>query len=799
MEDNAAAEPLIKKQGYHDNCEACKIEREKKAEVKPYSFSPLTIALPATLVDSIVTSSPEHLPSSHVGLACCIQSIISSMTRDFHIAKREEDISYYAGYVGSSFMFGRALTSLLWGMVADKYGRKPILIGTITVVIFNTLFGLSVNYWMAISARFLLGSLCGILGPMRIGTSWGIGLVIGPAVGGFLAQPAEKYPHIFSRESLFGRFPYFLPCLVISVFALVAFIISCWLPETLHIHSEDNIARTSREALPEDNTYESIQSQEMEVSKLRSTVPQRSLLRNWPLVSAIIVYCIFQLHDMAYSEIFSLWAVSSRKLGGLSFSTSDVGEVLSVTGFGMLLFQLFLYTWIERMLGAIFVSRIGAVITIPLLSSYPFIAKLSGPVLLLVLNSASLLKNVLSAQEQRGAANGISMSAMSLFKAIGPAAGGSLLSWAQRRQHAEFLPVGAKQETQSAEKDLLDDNMVHSSLISSKAEIATVMMDQTTSQEEQIASLAAAVGNLLKHVQARDDQLNKLHDKFQSVHMVFFMLNVVEFVALVMTFKPFLALPQDEISDLEPDPDPESHTNPTPQFQSQSQTPLLTSLKVFLKKPHAFPFLLSIFLLLTWVSLRFQHRYANPAFHQSSYTVNEKNGGYVKDSNANVVKFSPLSSLVTKDKRGWLINPFHLRWMLMFQYSSHCVLVIALRYFSTRVDFEFAGGAVSCASVHLGEIRPGRLRGNHRHHTCNETFVIWGAKTVFRLENNAVKRGYSEVTIGADEVAVAASPSGTAHALVNIDAIRTTFFLGCQDSVMNNNSSTTDYKIWKDL
>ncbi|KAL0368343.1 UNVERIFIED_CONTAM: hypothetical protein Scaly_1053200 [Sesamum calycinum] len=42
------------------------------------------------------------------------------------------------------------------------------------------------------------------------------------------------------------------------------------------------------------------------------------------------------------------------------------------------------------------------------------------------------------------------------------------------------------------------------------------MMVQTTSIEEQIGSLTAAVGNVLKHVQARDDQLNKLHDKFQS-------------------------------------------------------------------------------------------------------------------------------------------------------------------------------------------------------------------------------------------------------------------------------------------
>jgi hypothetical protein len=35
-------------------------------------------------------------------------------------------------------------------------------------VIFNTLFGLSVNFWMAITTRFLLGSLNGLLGPIKV-------------------------------------------------------------------------------------------------------------------------------------------------------------------------------------------------------------------------------------------------------------------------------------------------------------------------------------------------------------------------------------------------------------------------------------------------------------------------------------------------------------------------------------------------------------------------------------------------------------------------------------------------------
>lgn len=104
-------------------------------------------------------------------------------------------------------------------------------------------------------------------------------------------------------------------------------------------------------------------------------------------------------------------------------------------------------------------------------------------------------------------------------------------------------------------------------------------------------------------------------------------------------------------------------SDPIPQFQpqtSQTAATLLTSLKLFLRKPHAFPFLLSIFLLLTWVSLRFQHRYAKPSIYQSSYTANDKKGGYIKDPSANVVKFSSSSSLVMKDKRGWLIDPVSL-------------------------------------------------------------------------------------------------------------------------------------------
>ncbi|XP_057807977.1 protein ZINC INDUCED FACILITATOR 1-like isoform X2 [Salvia miltiorrhiza] len=366
-------------------------------------------------------------------------------------------------------MIGRAVSSTLWGVIADRYGRKPvIIIGCAAVVVFNALFGLSINYWMAIITRFLLGSMNGLLGPIKayacetvrdeyqsyglsaVSTAWGTGLVIGPALGGFLAQPADKFPGIFTSDSFWARFPYFLPCLITSIFAAFVTIACFWIPESLHTHNSEN---TSSEG-----SYDTLEAaiQQSDIKEMEeNTASKKSLFKNWPLMSSIIVYCTFSLHDMAYSEIFSLWAESPSRLGGLGYSTEDVGTVLSISGLGLLVFQSSLYPIVEKILGPIMVSRVLGIISIPLLTSYHYIAMLSGITLSIMLNIASLLKNVLSIsivtglfilqnravdQDQRGAANGMAMTFVSLFKAVGPLGGGALFSWAEKRLDADFLP-----------------------------------------------------------------------------------------------------------------------------------------------------------------------------------------------------------------------------------------------------------------------------------------------------------------------------------------------------------------------
>ncbi|KAJ1392851.1 MFS transporter superfamily [Sesbania bispinosa] len=386
MEEENIGQSLLKKQ-YYENCPGCKADQAKdlKTDVSIRNLSYIWIVV---LCGTLPVSS--------------LFPFVYFMIKDFNIAEREEDISTYAGYVGSAFMLGRALTSILWGMISDRYGRKPvIIIGVITVVIFNTLFGLSTNLWMAISMRFFLGSLNGSLGPIKayateifreekqalglstVVAAWGVGLVIGPALGGYLAQPVLKYPHLFPKDSFWDKFPYFLPCFIISAFAFAAAIACIWFP------------------------------------------------------------------------VFSLWALSPRRLGGLSFTTNDVGNVLAISGIAIIIYQLTLYPSVQKTCGPVNLARITGALSIPLLQSYPFMTMLSGSTLYLVINIASVLKHIMSEtiatglfllqnraveQHQRGAANGIAMTGMSAFKTIGPAGGGAILTWSQKRINASFLP-----------------------------------------------------------------------------------------------------------------------------------------------------------------------------------------------------------------------------------------------------------------------------------------------------------------------------------------------------------------------
>ena len=106
------------------------------------------------------------------------------------------------------------LTAPFWGGLSDYYGRKPVLvIGVLGNAIAQVLFGLSTELWMLFAARALAGLLSSATLPTTmayigdstsrenrgggmgmIGATMGVGMVLGPGLGGTLASSSLALP-----------------------------------------------------------------------------------------------------------------------------------------------------------------------------------------------------------------------------------------------------------------------------------------------------------------------------------------------------------------------------------------------------------------------------------------------------------------------------------------------------------------------------------------------------------------------------------------------------------------------------
>mmetsp|Transcript_28943 Transcript_28943/g.28634 ORF Transcript_28943/g.28634 Transcript_28943/m.28634 type:complete len:165 (-) Transcript_28943:607-1101(-) len=110
-------------------------------------------------------------------------------------------------------------------------------------VITAPLFGLAPNYTWAIIFRSISGLVNGNTGVAKayateitddtnsaklfsyLGFSWGIGVMLGPILGGGLSRISDKIPSIFSPDGFWGDYPYFLPMLTSSFISLIGLVI----------------------------------------------------------------------------------------------------------------------------------------------------------------------------------------------------------------------------------------------------------------------------------------------------------------------------------------------------------------------------------------------------------------------------------------------------------------------------------------------------------------------------------------------------------------------------------------------
>ena len=114
------------------------------------------------------------------------------------------------------------------------------------------------------------------------------------------------------------------------------------------------------------------------------------------------------------------------------------------------------------------------------------------------------------------------------------------------------------------------------------------------------------------------------------------------------------------------------------------------------------------------------------------------------------------------------------------------------------VDEAGLKGPSRCLDLHVGTVRPGGARGNHRHKTRDESLIVWGASGRIRVERPGM--GYHDYVVDRDDVVVLAAPAGSAHAIKADDGEGNVMMLAaCSDAPPTDGPDpNTDYRVWSD-
>ena len=212
--------------------------------------------------------------------------------------KRDAQAAAYASLTVALFTFGEFLMGIAWAKVSDRLGRKPtLIIGVVGGSVSALAFDLSTNLWMALSARLFGGLVnpnvsvvsacvgelvkrkehygsCRVLGigpgtslantvkcsrqglfgcsvlerawvspknsrSMKLNLMFTFRSLIGPVIGGHLADPVNNLPSIFRKGTLWETFPYLLSNLIVALIIMISGFLGFFFLKESHPQKQD--------------------------------------------------------------------------------------------------------------------------------------------------------------------------------------------------------------------------------------------------------------------------------------------------------------------------------------------------------------------------------------------------------------------------------------------------------------------------------------------------------------------------------------------------------------------------------
>jgi MFS transporter, DHA1 family, multidrug resistance protein len=319
-------------------------------------------------------------------------------------------VNFWAGAIASVTSFVAVFTSPIWGRMADRYGRKlMVLRSSFAIGVCTMLMGLAQTPWHMLGLRALMGAFAGFssasvvmvasqVPERRLGYALGllstgqlVGSLIGPVIGGGVADLSGSY-----------RLPFF----VAGSISIAAFGLCWWLvPE-----------RFTRPA----------------ATKERASVWQsmRLMAASGGLGALVLVLLLTQFAVQAIGPMITLYVQELlgprpdlATLGGFAFSVTGLAGVMAVPLLGRVTDRIG-----ERRVLLIALTG-AALMTLPQAFTqnyWLFVAERFGVGLFVgsILPAANALIGRITPASERGAVYGMSGSAYFLGNSLGPLTGG---------------------------------------------------------------------------------------------------------------------------------------------------------------------------------------------------------------------------------------------------------------------------------------------------------------------------------------------------------------------------------------
>lgn len=318
------------------------------------------------------------------------------------------------GALVAVFAFMQFLFAPVWGRLSDRVGRKPLItIGLIGFAIAEFVFAFASGLWMLFVSRILAGIFGSALMPTAmayvsdvtepekrgqgmgiLGAAMGMGIVIGPGIGGWLGEYDLSYPFLFAG-------------IAASIAAIVSILI-----------------------LPESYTKEMRAQEEPEEKENQFILMKKAL--GSPVGFLLVLVFIMSFGLANFQAIFSYYALERYGYG-----PQEVGFIILVIGLIGTVVQGFGVGKMTQWLGD------QKVVTISLLiSAFGFVFMTLAPNMVWVLITTAVffvgnsmlrpsLNSLISklAGKRQGMVMGLNNSFLSLGNVAGPLIAGSLFEW----------------------------------------------------------------------------------------------------------------------------------------------------------------------------------------------------------------------------------------------------------------------------------------------------------------------------------------------------------------------------------